>query len=313
MSHPDKPLINISLNVTYYCNLRCDFCYLTPQQLGDKTRLPIDIIAARLDELMETYTIGHVDLYGGEVLLLPEDYLNDLKELLLSKGIDDIVIITNLTLLPDIVHDSDIELSVSYDFGAREQNERVLQNIYMLSKPFTILSLAGRGFLDTVSVDEYVMTMNSFPHLRGCEIKPYSSNQANQQSVSFKEYEDFVWAVVTHPDRTFHFENESQIKAAVEGSRNAFSDDHLYITPTGDYAVLEFDENDNEFFLIVDGIDGYLDWCSTEYDRVAVNEHCSTCHFNGNCLSEHLREVKTMDQSCNGFKGLLLKWVENET
>lgn len=300
--------LNLSVAPWYFCNFRCDFCYLTEAQLSDRTKLPLNVFAQRLDELLEHVEIGHVDIYGGEVFLLPEDYLLGMKDILHERGIDDIVVVTNLSHVPDLVHDPAFDISVSYDFGAREKADLVLQNIYQLSQKFNILTLASRKFLDTVTPDEYVTTMNSFPHLKGCEIKPYSTNQANNQDVTFKEFEEFVWAVIKHPDRTFYFENETQVKEAALGVRNAFSDDHLYITPTGDYAVLEFDKDDREYFLTVDGLEGYLNWCAQEYDRVQTNPFCASCPFYGSCLSEHLREVTTLENSCNGFRGLLEKW-----
>lgn len=305
----NKPKINISLNPSYYCNLRCEFCYLTPEQLGDKTRLELDKFEEVLLDILQHYEVGHVDLYGGEVLLLPPDYLRGLKDILHTYGIDDIVLVTNLTLTNEITEDLEFDLSVSYDFAAREMHERVFNNLLSLPRPYTILTLASRKFLDTVSVDEFVQTMNLLSNAKDVEIKPYSANQANAQPVYYDEFERFVWAVIEHPDRQFYFENERQVKEAAEGLRNAFSDDHLYITPTGQLAVLEFDANDNEFFLPVEGIDGYLAWCAKEKQAVTTNGHCGTCTYMGHCLSEHLREVKDLSRSCNGFKGLLDLWT----
>lgn len=307
-----KTHLNVSLNPWYYCNFRCDFCYLTPQQLADTTCISPDRVAAMFDEIMEHYTIGHVDLYGGEVLLLKEEYLYTVLDILYMRGIDDIVIQTNLSFMPDIVHDQCYEFSVSYDFGARERNENVLQNMLLMTQPFNVLTLASRAFLDTVTPDLYVQTMNLLGNLKSAEIKPYSSNQANQQNVTYKEFEEFVWAVIEHPERTFYFENETQVKEAFEKTRNAYSDDHVYITPTGDYAVLEFDENDNEFFLTLDSLDAYRQWCELEKSRVNSNPICSTCPYNGHCLSEHLRDVKSLENSCNGFRGLIDKWGSHE-
>ncbi|QTH80259.1 radical SAM protein [Pseudomonas phage pPa_SNUABM_DT01] len=304
-----KPSLNISFNPWYYCNFRCSFCYLTEQQLSDRTLLPVDVFADRLDALMEHFEIGHVDIYGGEVLVLPQEYLIGVKQVLLTRGITDIVLVTNLSHVPDIVHDKAFMISVSYDFEAREKHELVLNNMFLLSQRFNVLTLASRAFLDKTTPDDYVETMNMFPHLMGCEIKPYSTNQANEHEVSFKEFEEFVWAVIKHPARKFYFENETQVKEAVEGKRNAFSDDHIYITPSGDFAVLEFDKDDREYFLTVDGVQGYLDWCGFERDRVQDNPFCSSCPYFGNCLSEHLREVTSLKNSCNGFRGLLDNWA----
>lgn len=306
-----KPPINLSLNLTYYCNFKCEFCYLTPEQLKDRTRLPLDILEQKLDEVMEQYDIGHVDIYGGEVMLLSKDYLFQLRDLLHARGLDDLVLITNGSVTNEVTSCQDFELSISYDLFARERSDWVMGNLFMLDRPFTIVTLASRKFLDTVSVDDYVNELNMLNRMKCAEIKPYSTNQANQQIVSYKEYEEFVWAVITHPNRQFYFENRTQVKEAVEGKRNAYSDDHLYITPEGHFAVLEFDHNDHEFFLRMDSLHDYRNWCQVERFRVEGNLFCGACPYKGNCLSEHLRDVKSLDNSCNGFRGLLDRWVEH--
>jgi organic radical activating enzyme len=307
-----KPKINISLNPWYFCNFRCGFCYLTEDQLGDRTKLSLDALRQRIDEIAEHYTIEHVDIYGGEVLLLPKEYLKEMKDILQSRGITDLVLVTNLSMVNEIALDTDYDLSVSFDFGAREKHDQVLSNMFLLTRPFNVLSLAGRVFLDTVTVDEYVSTMNMMSNLMCAEIKPYSSNQANDDDVKFTEYEDFVWGVINHPERQFEFENLHQIQDVVEDKvRNAYSDDHIYITPTGDLAVLDFDQDDRELFLVVDGIAGYQQWCVEEKQRVDVNPHCGGCPYKGGCLSEHLREVKSVEDSCNGFRNLLDRWAES--
>jgi MoaA/NifB/PqqE/SkfB family radical SAM enzyme len=307
-----KP-ITLSINPTYYCNLRCSFCYLTPEQLGDKQRLPLEVLRARIEEIQAAgYKVTHVDLYGGEVLLLPVDYLNDMKAMFHEMGIDDLVLISNLTVVNEIAQDEDYELSVSYDFTAREKSDLVFGNMLTLERTFNILTLASRELLDCVGVDELVHTFNMLTNANCVEIKPYSENQANADRVTFKEYEQFVWDILTHPDRTFYFENESLIIKAAEGKRNAFSDDHLYITPTGEFAVLDFDLNDREFFLKVKDIEAYEAWCVEEKRRVSANSFCNGCQFKGKCLSEHLRDVKSLENSCNGFHDLLVKWVNYE-
>lgn len=306
----NNPIV-LSVNPWYYCNFKCDFCYLTKEQLSDKQLLPLDRLAVMLDEVLSVHSeVQHVDIYGGEVLLLPVEYLQEMKALFHSRGVEDLNIITNLSVVNEVALDEDFELSISYDFNAREKSDVVLNNIFSMTRRFNILSLASRQLLDTVTVDEFVNTFNLLTNLWCVEIKPYSENQANCDPVTFKEFEDFVWAVLNHPDRKFYLENESLIRSAVESkSRNAFSDNHVYITPDGHFAVLEFDLNDKEYFLKLDSFDDYRKWCDLEKERVNKNDFCSKCQFKGKCLSEHLRDVKSMDNSCNGFHGLLMRWV----
>jgi hypothetical protein len=158
--------------------------------------------------------------------------------------------------------------------------------------------------------DELIEAFNLLSNLESVEIKPYSSNQANQQPVSFRDFEEFVkkW-ITSNITKKFTFVNELLIQDSISGQRNSFSDDHVYITPGGKYGVLEFDLNDNEFFLEYDTFEEYLQWTEKEKARVGRNKFCKNCEYFGQCLSEHLREVKDLDNSCNGFK-LLLDWYK---
>ena len=245
-----------------------------------------------------------VDLYGGEVVLLPLDYVQSMKELLHAYGIYDINIITNLSAINEITTDPEFYISVSYDFDAREKSELVFRNMTQLQRPFSVLMLASKDLVDK-NVPEMIETLNLLENLQSVEIKPYSPNQSNQDTVYYTQFEEFVKSFLQYPNKKFQFVNEDLLQTVLDKSRNAFSDDHVYITPTGKYGVLEFDLNDNEFFLEYDSLDKYFTWCEKEKHRVARNKYCNSCEYFGNCLSEHLREVKSLDNSCNGFKNLI--------
>jgi len=296
--------INLSINPWYYCNFRCDFCYLTEQQLSDKTLLPLDKLEQRLNEIICVSKIGMVDLYGGEVGILPVEYVTKLKELLHAYGVCDINVITNLSMINEITTDPGFYISVSYDFGAREKHELVFKNMTQLQRPFSILMLASKNLIQK-NVPEMIETLNLLENLQSVEIKPYSPNQANQDTVYYTQFEEFVKSFLQYPNRRFEFVNEKLLDTVLNKSRNAFSDDHVYITPSGNYGVLEFDLNDNEFFLEYETLDEYFKWCDSEKVRVKRNKYCKNCDYFGHCLSEHLREVKSLDQSCNGFKHLI--------
>ena len=61
-----KP-ITVSINPSYFCNFRCDFCYLTSEQLGDQKDLA-DFEGKSWDDLyaadkLETVRTKFPDLY----------------------------------------------------------------------------------------------------------------------------------------------------------------------------------------------------------------------------------------------------------
>ena len=41
-------MFTVSINPSYFCNFRCDFCYLTPEQLGNQKKISLE----RLDQLL---------------------------------------------------------------------------------------------------------------------------------------------------------------------------------------------------------------------------------------------------------------------
>ena len=294
----------LSINPTYYCNFRCDFCYLTKEQLSDPTLLPLNVLEEKIKEVLNYQTIDMVDLYGGEVGLLQESYIYDLIDLLERYEIFDINIITNLSMLNNIVKKEELYLTVSYDFDCREQHERVWNNMASLNRPFSILILASEQLINK-NVDDMILQLNLLKNLQSVEIKPYSTNQANCHNVTFKQFEEHVKKWITSSvEKKFQFVNEKNIIDSIQGKRNSFSNDHVYITPSGDFAVLEFDLNDNEYFKNLNSFTDYIHWAESEPEK-NTSSICKNCEYFGKCLTEHYRYVKTMENGCNGFKGLI--------
>lgn len=300
-----KSPITISLNPTYYCNMQCGWCYLTTEQLRDKsTVLDLSVLEDRLVEVMSEYDIGAVELYGGEITQLPESYQKDLYELLEQYDIPYISVITNYTR-PDayILQLPKVHIAVSYDGPVRENHERVMRSMQVSEVPLSILTLVSRDLLDTITPEWYVETLNTLD-IMAAELLPYSSNQANQHTVRYTEYEDFVRAVIDHPDRQFKLTNVDYITECIQGTRNAYSNDHIYITPKGEFAILDFDDLGREQFVPVEDIEAYQEWTRRE---VTLTDEglCLGCEYRGRCLSEHLHVVHTREDSCNGFYNLI--------
>lgn len=303
--------MKLSINPTYFCNFRCEFCYLGTDQLGDPRRLPLNRLDNLLTEITKFEPIEYVDLYGGEVALLPEDYMEQMFDIIEKYCKNRVSVITNLSAIHPTFLSRDVILSVSYDFNCREKHELVFQNMMKYPNDIHVLMLAGKCLIQQ-DVDEMIMMLNSLRNVATVEIKPYSTNQYNAHGVSFRDFEEFVkkWISSTVP-KTFEFTNERLILDSLSGEANSFSDDHVYITPTGNLAVLDFDLNDNEYFQELQSFPQYLAWAEREKSRVYMNGYCGKCEYLGHCLSEHLREVRDMEQSCNGFKHLL-DWYKNE-
>jgi hypothetical protein len=279
--------------------------------LSSQKLIPLDKLESRLQEVIARYgIIDQIDVYGGEVGLLPKVYFNDMTRLLLtySKNLN---MITNLSAVNEITEDPAYSLSVSYDFSAREKYDLVYKNMTLIKSDFSVLMLASPHLI-TLDPNYMINMFNLIPNLRSVEIKPYSRNQANDFRITDKDFENYVirWLTAT-VEKKFVFVNDFLIKQALQGQAHSYSDDHVYITPSGRFAVLEFDVNDKEYFLEMDSLDQYHEWCEQEKHRVNLNEYCRDCEFKGRCLSEHLREVKDLTMSCNGYKHLI-QWYARQ-
>ena len=270
--------------------------------------------------ISEYREITHIDIYGGEVTLLPEPYVEEMLDIIATVYDGRVNVVTNLSrplektqwlLRPDI------DISVSWDYTCREGWDTVMKNILMVPKPIHMLMLASHQMLhwEDHEIGAAQWIIDSLNNVTTVEIKPYSPNQSNQQTVTYAEYETFIQRWMAERERgrytrnEYEFVNETQIFESITRSRNAFSDDHIYLTPHGKLAVLDFDLNDNEYFLELESFGAYLTWAEKEKERVNNNKYCKECPYLGHCLSEHLRDVKDLDNSCNGFRHLL-EWYE---
>jgi hypothetical protein len=284
------------------------------EKLKDPKRIDLDVLDARLTEVNRRSKIEHIDLYGGEIFILPDDYIQNLISVIKKHYEGSINIITNLTKMKRwLIERDDIDLSVSFDFEARSAYQTTLNNLMTLQKPVSILMLASPKLM-SLDVQEMITILNNVPCIQTVEIKPYSSNQYNQLDTKFSDYENFVKRFIFASESGLlkpSLMNINYIQESLNKKRNSFSDNHIYITPSGRFGVLEFDGQDNEFFLEMDTLDHYFDWEKKEKQRVNSNQFCSACPWRGHCLTEHYRYVRDLTYSCNGFKHLL-EWYQNE-
>lgn len=296
--------ITVSINPSYFCNFRCNFCYLTSQQLGDQKQIPLPILDKKLKEISKVKIIEWVDLYGGEIGALKKDYFYGLKDIIRKYYKNKINIITNYSMLHEGFFKDDYYLSVSYDFEAREKSDLVYNNMFQSTVPIAVLILASEKVLN-MNVNEMIHKLNLCSSIESVEIKPYSTNQANNQPVTHKDFELFVqkW-IESDVKKKFDFINEGKIINSLNKQYNAFSNNHVYITPNGNFGVLEFDKNDKEYFLELESFNDYLKWADNEPLK-NISDICKSCKYYGHCLTEHYRYVKDLNNSCNGYKGLL--------
>lgn len=301
--------MNVSINPTYYCNFRCNFCYLTEKQLSDRNILSIDKIDAMLVEILQKHTIDSIEIYGGEVGLLSFEYLNTLIDLCLSYT-HNVNVVTNLSNIHLSFLRDDITLSVSFDFHAREKSDLVLNNMLRIPRTFSVNVLVTPLILE-MDPFHIITVFNGIKSITDVELKPYSKNQANSFNISHKHFDDYVkkWMLLAN-EMNFNFINIGLLRDVISKQKNMYSDDHVYITPEGFFGVLSFDQHDQEFFLLLNSFDEYDKWCIREKTQVINNKTCAGCEFIGHCLTEHARPfIGLEDDTCDGHIGLI-KWFQ---
>ena len=302
----------VSLNLSYLCNFRCNFCYLTKEQLSDKKRSKLEDIKNRLEEISKYKQIEHIDLYGGEVGILSLKYLMSLDKLLRTYT-DSINIITNLRLVNPYFLRNDITLSVSYDFEFRQDSEIVFNNISTLNKSVSILTLAIPE-IQLKDPEELIEKLNTLPNIESWEVKKYSPNQSNDLDFSQEKYENFILKLNSLKHKmNFEFMNSTLIENSLNSNYIANSNSHIYITPDSKFGVLDFDKDSKEYFQELDSFEDYIKWSLKEQKDISNNVFCSQCKYYNRetkmaqCYTEHLR-VPTKDPkkfSCDGAYKLL--------
>lgn len=291
--------MNISLAPSFHCNFRCAWCYLSVEQLRDRSLLNLDLLHTKLQTVAP---VEHVDIYGGEPATLPQHYVEQLLTVLKSHT-HSINVISNFSIVPEWFYRDDITISASYDWDQRQSHDKVLTNIIGFNKPIAILMLATEELCQK-DPKEIASVLNSISTVGSLEIKPYSTNQFNQHGMDWTLFENWIKKWLDLP-LNFELVNRKLLDQSINKQYNAYSDNHLYIAPDGEFYVLDFDINDREYFRHIKDLTHYAQWTKDEKQQVTGNKFCSKCQWQGHCVTEHYRNVKTIDRSCNGFKHLL--------
>jgi len=286
----------VSINPSYLCNLRCEHCYLSNKQLSDKQTIKLEEIQQHLTNISIHKEIEHIDIYGGELSLLPDIYIYSLFDICFSftKSVN---IISNGTIIKEWMYDTRIDLSFSYDGSIRDKYEQSFKNISTLNRKFHILGLVSKDF----DIKEFTIHTNFLQNCETVELKPYSmSNNSIKLDLNYKFIESVKYLL---QNSTKHIINEERIKRSLSKSYNAFSDNHIYITPNNKLASLEFNKN-IEYFKYYDDFNHFKESWNENFSST-----CKNCEYFGNCLTEHYRDNENIN-SCSGFY-YLLKWYEN--
>lgn len=270
--------IQISINPTYKCNMNCSFCYLkhTPKVLD------LEKLENKLKDISLKYDIDSIDLYGGEICLLPDDYL--LKLILLCKKYVDIIgVITNYTIDKKWLFDrNDIDLSVSWDYIFRDKNEEVMERIKNTKRELGIIMTSPELYDKKYEVADILNKLDGNYYI---DIKPCMPSENNKCKCDLKKYQEFVLFMISN------LKHKVLNQYYLDNPPNNLKTPHIFINPDCKVQKLKFNR-DKEYFETID-----------DYD-IEINDKCKKCRYFDSCQTEHDSYFED-EYDCLGMKHLI--------
>lgn len=297
--------LTVSVMPTYQCNGNCPFCYLGTS-IKDKTILNLDVLHDRLWNIKKRYQCNlNVEVFGGEITLLEDDYIDQLLKLCNQYSVFDVGVVTNFSK-PDVVKkmiDRGVPVAVSWNKERGKVGKQCLENLASLEsdysrrinllvvclpstikqKPTDFLDLVESYKIKSLSILQYYPAVQSKKH--------YSVNNADYQ-----QYMIDVIEAYKQGNYSFELANINQWKSRYDCKQSS----NIFINPYGQYAVTKYDENAMEYFHNFDSLQQYDDICMNEMTKY-INS-CIMCTKFNKCLAEHLRFDK--QEVCCGLPSL---------
>lgn len=291
-----KKRLAISVNPTYKCNLDCSFCYLKNRH--ESSLLDLKLFDKQMEELSKVYDFVYIDLYGGEITLLPEDYIKELISIC-EKYVSDISVVTNLIEMPQWLYELKYTVSASWDYIYRPKNELVLKNAEIF------YNKTGKGIpLVLTSPELYkhkeeIRKLIDKPYIKSFDIKPCMKTSQNGIEKSLEHYEELVKYFIQNPITPF-FTNSFTLT----NKKDRYL--HVFLNPNNKFVDVCYDDKGNESFKEVD-----------VYNlNDGIPNECITCELYEYCQNEHSNIYLYDGYDCYGLKKLLswnMKRIHNAT
>lgn len=303
----------------FSCNYNCEYCYLGDLK-ESKTQLNAEDLKKNLSDLVSRYgTLERIDIYGGEITLLPIDISIELIEI--CKSFAPTTFVTNLSN-PDI-SDKIVELTgIKYAISVNDErpyNDTILERSFLTKyHPNSIIQVAtpsllaksAKQILQEASLfnTEFVGFTQYFPSIK---------NNCNYQTETpNKDYADFLIKVLDEylkGDYKFSIENLLDLELVLNGKYTPWMQEAIFIMPhdgkTNNYACILYNRRGIERFHTLKNLDEFDKLAHFEYYEAYANH--GKCKYFGHCYAEHLRPWDENKDECPGlFK--VLEWYKNE-
>lgn len=264
-----------------------------------------------------------IDIYGGEITLLPEitqdgEYLIRLYKMT-CKYADHINLISNNSKFEEIskVYESlnDTEaskFSCSASLFNKERHDWKwdIERFPMMNPlPKSILTVVTKDIIKTPC--KKLLDMADSTGAESISFLQYTPSITNQyQDISNLEYATKIQQLIMTymaGDYKIRLANLDRLEDCLSKKYTPVNDNIVFILPTGLYAALGYDSHINEMFIGFTSLIELSHYNKTIFDIYTMQ--CHSCEFYGHCAADHIKDHFKGDECC-GFKNLL-SWYKN--
>lgn len=297
----DKPKLHVSIIPTYLCNYNCEYCYLGELR-KNKEILSLSNLKYKINELSNCFNIENVVVYGGEISLLDESYIQSLVKIIKPYNISFVSNISNDWII-DFCDANNIHLSISLN-EERDNYQTTLNKLqslnYKNNKELSVVvlpSLLNKNpkdlleFYDKIGLDVFFIRYH-----------PSSLSSTNYQ-LSANDYSTFLKNIIEEKHKNNYNINITNEYILKNNDYNPRMSGFVFINPDGDYMSVNYNK-DIESFISFKDLNDWKKYCNKEYEKYF--NKCMLCDLFDKCKAEHL----IFDEECSGLYNLV-KWYQN--
>lgn len=276
--------VKLSIHPTFNCNYRCPYCYLGNLRDNEQV-LPLQVLSDRLSEVKSLYNISSIQILGGEVSLLRENYLYELCSML--EGIPH-SITTNLsnTWLINFCLQNNVGMGVSLN-EERPNYDLTLKRLKILKgmKGITISSVVLPSLIkkdpkDILSLYNELGFTTYFIQYRP---SIYSELDYNLSLEDFTHFIERIFRAYRKGNYDFKIGNEI---ASKDKTLKASFDNCLFINPNGKFSTILENNQGREYYKEFQNLQEFDDFRNS-YGKGRAAQ-CTDCYYFSKCKGEHL-------------------------
>lgn len=275
----------MNIYASYKCNFSCPFC-----SIKDNNSQKLNLSWVKKELLRHPELCSDINILGGEPSILPEDYQEELINICTEVANEKPYYITNLFKISPLL--KKCKLIVSYDFGLRQNNHEVLNNILNLEQEFGLSTVLTSYLVDNIGANKYLRFINSLSNCTRADLDLYykSKHDINNFTPKLSNLLNFIFEVMTN-DKV-NLAPLSSMRNYIDGSIYNISDFFAFM-PGEKYGVrLDYDNGPYKIF------DNYDDAISFYNYRIKHNM-CRNCEFINSCW------YPCSSNTCHGCRPML--------